>query len=93
MCMLSHFSDPQYFATLRTVGQAPLSMGFWRGFLCPLPGYLPDPGIKLMSPALAGGFFTTESPGKSLILFLGLLKSSFKAIPVLHLILNKYLLN
>ena len=24
------------------------------------PGDLPDPGIKLASPALAGGFFTTE---------------------------------
>ena len=31
------------------------------------PGDLPDPGIEtagLMSPALAGGFFTTEPPGK-----------------------------
>ena len=26
---------------------------------------LPRPGIKPMSPALAGGFFTTEPPGKS----------------------------
>ena len=25
---------------------------------------LPRPGVKLMSPALAGEFFTTESPGK-----------------------------
>ena len=25
---------------------------------------LPDPGIKASSPALAGGFFTTEPPGK-----------------------------
>ena len=25
---------------------------------------LPGPGIKLVSPALVGGFFTTESPGK-----------------------------
>ena len=47
--------------------QAPLSMGFsrqeyWSGLLFPLPGDLPDPGIEpmsLMSPALAGGFFTT----------------------------------
>ena len=33
----------------------------------PSPGDLPDPGIEpksLMSPALAGGFFTTEPPGK-----------------------------
>jgi len=27
---------------------------------------LPDPGIKLTSPALAGRFFTTEPPGKLL---------------------------
>ena len=26
---------------------------------------LPGPGIEPMSPALAGGFFTTEIPGKS----------------------------
>ena len=30
----------------------------------PPPGDLPDPGIEPMSPALAGGFFTTEPPGK-----------------------------
>ena len=29
-----------------------------------LQGHLPDPGIKPASSALAGGFFTTESPGK-----------------------------
>jgi len=29
------------------------------------PGDLPDPGIKHMSPALAGGFFTTEQSRKS----------------------------
>ena len=28
------------------------------------PGDLPHPGIELESPALAGGFFTTERPGK-----------------------------
>ena len=28
------------------------------------PWDLPGPGLKLMSPALAGGFFTTEPPGK-----------------------------
>ena len=27
---------------------------------------LPDPGIEPVSPALAGGFFTTEPPGKPL---------------------------
>ena len=52
--------------------QAPLSMGFsrqeyWSGLPCPPPGDLPDSGIKptsLVSPALAGRFFTTEPPGK-----------------------------
>ena len=66
--VLSHFSSVQLFVTLRTVAhQAPLSMGFsrqeyWSGLPCPPPGDLPDPGIEpvsLMSPALAGGFFTT----------------------------------
>ena len=31
-------------------------------------GDLPDPGIKPVSPALAGGFFTAEPPGKPLVL-------------------------
>ena len=49
--------------------QAPLSMGFpkqeyWSGLPFPLLGHLPDPGIEPVSPALAGGFFTTEPPGK-----------------------------
>ena len=30
---------------------------------------LPDPGIKPMSPALAGGFFTTEPPGKPTVTY------------------------
>ena len=51
------------------VHQTPLSMGFPRqGYRSRLPfppsGGLPDPGIKPTSPALAGGFFTTEPPGK-----------------------------
>jgi len=33
---------------------------YWRGLPFPSPGDLPDSGIKLMSPALAGGFFTAE---------------------------------
>ena len=36
----------------------------WSELLLHSPGDLPDPGIKPMSPALAGGFFTTEPPGK-----------------------------
>ena len=61
VCMLSHFTHVQLFATLGTVAcQAPLSMEFsrqeyWSGLPCPPPGDLPDPGIEpesLLSPAL-----------------------------------------
>ena len=37
---------------------------YWGGLLFPPPADLPDPGIEPASPALAGGFFTTEPPGK-----------------------------
>ena len=51
--------------------KAPLSMGFprqeyWSGLPFFFPGHLPDPGIEPTSPALAGGFFTTEPPQKPL---------------------------
>ena len=44
-------------------------MGFprqedWSGYPFPSPGDFPDPGIEPTSFALAGGFFTTELPGK-----------------------------
>ena len=60
------------FATPWTVSlQVPLSMGFprqeyWSGLPFSSPGDLPDPGIKPVSSALAGGFFDTEPPGKPL---------------------------
>ena len=38
------------------------------GLPFPTPGDLPDPGVKLGCPSLAGGFFTTEPPGKPLYL-------------------------
>ena len=52
------------------VHQAPLSMGFprqeyWSRLPFPSPEGLPNPGIKLVSPALAGEFFTAESQGKT----------------------------
>ena len=68
--MLSHV---WLFATLWTVAQeAPLSMGFsrqeyWNGLSFPTPENLPNLGIESESPespTLAGGCFTTESPGK-----------------------------
>ena len=37
-----------------------------RGLPFLTPGDLPDPGIESASPALAGRFFTTETPGKPL---------------------------
>ena len=71
------------FATPWTVAhQAPLLMGFprqeyWSGLPFPSPRDLPDPGIEPASPALAGGFFTTEPPGKPFY-------------PSSHLIVNTY---
>ena len=65
VCMLSCFSHDRLSVTSWiVVRQAPLSMGFsrqecWSGLPCPPPGDLPDPGMELMSPALAGRFFTT----------------------------------
>ena len=73
--MLSHFSCVQLFATPWTVAsQAPLFVGFskqenWSGLLNPPLGDLPNPGIKpvsLMSPALAGEFFTTSNTWEAL---------------------------
>ena len=43
---------------------------YWSGLPCPPPGDLPDPGIEpmsLVSPALAGGFFTTSATWNSLV--------------------------
>ena len=69
-CVLSCVSRVWLCATLWTVAsQAPLSTGFSRQEYCSgLPRLPPkdllDPGIKpmfLMSPALAGGFFTTST--------------------------------
>ena len=52
--------------------QAPPSIGFfWQehqtGLPFPSPGDIPDPGTEPASPALAGGFFTAEPPGKPLL--------------------------
>ena len=67
---LNPFSRVRLFATLWTVAcQVPLSMGFagqeyWSGLPFPPPGDLLNPETKpasVMSPALAGGFFTTSA--------------------------------
>ena len=71
VCTLSRV---QLFATPWTVAcQAPLSMEFsrqecWRRLPFPTPGDLHNAGTEptsLVSPALAGGIFTTAPPGKS----------------------------
>ena len=60
VCVISRF---WLFVTPRTAAhQAPLSMEFsrqeyWSGLPFPAPGSLPDPGIEVASPSLAGGFF------------------------------------
>ena len=73
-CVLSRFSRVQLFAALWTVArQAALGFSrqeYWSGLLCPPPGDLPDLGIELrslMSPALAGGFFTTFATWEALL--------------------------
>ena len=61
-----------YMTPLTVAHQTPLSkelsrQEYWSKLPFPTPGHLPDPGIKPMtpaSPAFAGGFFTTEPPGK-----------------------------
>ena len=96
MCVYQSLSRVRLFATpWNGAHQAPLSMEFsrqeyWSELPFPAAGSLPDPGIKHVSPALAGGFFTTEPPGKpssvvylspkSYFLFLFILKSSFNGV-------------
>ena len=70
VCVCIKLLSVWLFATLWTVAhQATPSMGctrqeYWSGLPFLSPGYLPNPGIKpmsLMSPALAGGFFTPST--------------------------------
>ena len=70
MCQIASVVSDS-FETPRTVAhQAPLSMGilqariYWSGLPCLPPRDLPDPGIEpvsLMSPELAGRFFTSST--------------------------------
>ena len=73
MCVCCVLICVQLFVTPWTViHQAPLSMEFsrheyWNGSPFPTLRDLPYPGIKpeyLVSPALAGRFFTNDPPGK-----------------------------
>ena len=68
--MLSRFSRVPLCNPMDCIAcHAPVSLGFsrqeyWSGLSCLSPGDLPHPGIELaflMSPALAGRFFTTHA--------------------------------
>ena len=51
---------------------------YWSGLPCPSPGDLPNPGIEpksLMSPALAGQFFTTSATGEALYMHISSVQS------------------
>ena len=71
MCSQSLSNVRLFAAPWTVVHQAPLPVEFsrqefWSGMPFPTPGNLPHPGIEpasLASPALAGGFFTTEPSG------------------------------
>ena len=84
-CLLS-LSHVQLFSETPWIvaHQAPLSMGlprkeYWSGLPFPSLGDLPDPRIEPTSPALAGGFFTIEPPGKP----------SFYYFPIKQMILQQ----
>ena len=67
--LFSHSVMSDSFCDWTVAHQASLYMGFpkqeyWRGLPFPSLGDLPHSGIELASPALAGGFFTAEPPGK-----------------------------
>ena len=69
-CVLSRFSGVRLSETpWTTARQAPLSMGFsseeyWSGLPFPSRGDLPNPGIKLGSPALQADSLPSEAPRK-----------------------------
>ena len=93
MCyVLSHFSCVQLFAILWSmVCQVFWSMGFsrqesWYWLPFPPPGDLPDQGsepVSLVSPALAGGFFTANATWEAQEMqYLGALSKSDRMISV-----------
>ena len=87
--LCSTLCDPMYCVAC----QAPLSMRFlrqeyWSGLPLLPPGDLPDPGMEpmsLVSPAMAGRFFTTEPPEKPSISPKG------NSTSILHTFKNKWL--
>ena len=76
VCVLSQvwlFVTPWTIAHLAHLSMEFSRQEYWSGLPFPVPGNLLDPGIEpasVVTPALAGRFFTTASPGTSLIDFL-----------------------
>ena len=76
LALIASVLSPTLYDPLTVAHQAALSVGlsrqeYWSGLPFPIPGDLPDPGVEpasLASPALAGRFFTTEPPGKLLLI-------------------------
>ena len=91
MCARVRAKPLQSCPTLRLYGLPGSSVhGFLQarileGIAMPSPENLPDPGIEptsLMSPALAGRFFTTRAPGKSTFKYsFGLSHSLYLVLP------------
>ena len=95
LCVCCRIGRVQLFVNLWTIAcQASLFMRFsrqeyWSGLPGPPPGDLPEPGIEpesLVSPALAGGFFTTRATWEAICVY-SFLKIFFSII-VYHRILN-----
>ena len=60
----SHIVVLLFCVTLLCCSVTKLCLTLWSGLPFPSPGDLPEAGMELESPALAGGFFTPEPPGK-----------------------------
>ena len=60
-CLVSRLSP----TLLQCYGLQSIRQEYWSGLPFPSLGDPLDPGIESASPELAGGFFTTEPPGKS----------------------------
>ena len=71
--------------------QAPLVHGIWSGLPYPSSVSLSVPEIEPGSPALAGGVFTTESPGKPLIINIPPLKyHRSQELAIFYFTINAY---
>ena len=73
-CSITSVMSKSFATPWTAVHQAYLSMGltreeYWSGLPFPPPGDLPDPGIKPVSPALAGRFLTTSTTWEAPELF------------------------